>query len=224
MFWKWAATLSVCVASLIPFVVVQRMRIQAQRKRREAMERVASEVGFSSSPVTPEVEKELRRFALLRRRGGLFKNAFRQSAAGCERLLFDFYLNEGKVHTEQTVAAFRWLNAAIPQFQLEPENWRHRLEYNFGYRGINFEHFPQFSQRYVLGGADETAVRTWFTPTVLVFFENLPKEQDRTVEAAGRWVVIYRPTEKVVPEQLWQFLQQTSAVASAVCGQALRSH
>ena len=117
----------------------------------------------------------------------------------------------------QTVAAFKFL-AALPQFDLRPENFLHRIGSAFGYQDIDFDSNPEFSKRYLLRG-DEEQVRRLFTPSLLMFFEQL--EKGWSVETSGPWLMAYRLGKQLKPQAdlFREFIERTSSIAAAVKSQ-----
>jgi hypothetical protein len=66
------------------------------------------------------------------------------------------------------VISFQSSLLSLPEFELRSENMFHKIGKAFGCQDINFESHPEFSKRYLLRGADEEAVRTFFTPEMRV--------------------------------------------------------
>jgi hypothetical protein len=128
--------------------------------------------------------------------------------------IFDYLYTTGggKSSTtwSQTVAFFPGAGRDLPEFMLSPENpIAHAMEKLAGYKDIDFDENPVFSSRYLLRGSDETAIRSAFTADMRTFME---QEPGWTVEVGGGNVAIYHPQQRVKPENIAKFLEQTSAV------------
>jgi len=61
---------------------------------------------------------------------------------------------------------------ALPHFLMVPEQWYHRVGTYFGMQDIDFIEYPEFSQNYLLRGADEDYIRYHFNhPEMIRFFD-----------------------------------------------------
>jgi hypothetical protein len=182
----------------------------AEKKRREALQRVADELGFTFSQKDPGL---LLRFAGMhlfsQGHGQRITNVLQGEANGLRVDLFDytFTIGGGKSSSthRQTVVSFVLPDRDLPAFSLRPENTFHRIGAWFGYQDINFEDFPVFSKRYLLRGPDEPAIRKLFTPEVMTFYEGLTGV---CTEGAGCVLIFYRERHRVAPEQTRGFLEE----------------
>jgi hypothetical protein len=90
--------------------------------------------------------------------------------------MFDYIytISTGKssVTYRQTVY-FRYSKLlALPHFVMVPEKWYHRVGTYFGMQDIDFIEYPEFSQNYLLRGADEDYIRYHFNhPEMIRFFD-----------------------------------------------------
>jgi hypothetical protein len=137
--------------------------------------------------------------------------------AGAPAMVMDFQytISSGKnSHTHhQTVALFPEAGRDLPDFELAPEHFLHRLGQVFGYQDIDFEQFPEFSRRYLLRGADEEGIRRVFTPTVLGALEQNP---GWSVQARDGTLCAFRAGRRCKPEELPVFLAEALRIVSAL--------
>ncbi|RME02715.1 MAG: hypothetical protein D6816_10900, partial [Bacteroidetes bacterium] len=59
----------------------------------------------------------------------------------------------------QTVFFIQSKQLSLPQMLLKPENFFHKIGTWFGMQDIDFEEYPEFSDRYLLQGEDEQRIR-----------------------------------------------------------------
>lgn len=87
----------------------------------------------------------------------------------------DVFLSRGLRLSEQSrhvsVILITDLQCHLPNFTLDREGILSKMLQTVGYKDINFEHFPHFSEHYLLKGSDEKAIRTLFDDELLTFFE-----------------------------------------------------
>jgi hypothetical protein len=191
------------------------------RKRSEALAAAAVQVGLSFQVEAEALPaEEMARFHLFNvGHGHRVRNVMRGSAGGLDIIVFDYryVTGSGKNQSkhEQTVAAFHLKQAALPGFDLRHEHILYKIANLFGFRDINFADHPEFSRRYLLRGADENAVRSLFSPSLVDFFESLQPEKIWSVEGQGEWLLVYRARRKADPAKLPDFLEETTTVASA---------
>lgn len=91
--------------------------------------------------------------------------------------LFDYSytISNGKTSvTYRQTVYFRYSKAlALPEFVMVPEKWYHRIGTYFGMQDIDFVEYPEFSQNYLLRGADEPYIRHHFNhPDMIRFFDH----------------------------------------------------
>ena len=132
--------------------------------------------------------------------------------------VFDYRYTVGsgkQAHTwHQTVVVYPGASRTLPDFQMAPENFLFdKLNQVLGYQDIDFESGPEFSARYILRRPDESAVRSAFSADAQSF---LAAHEGWTVEAQAGTVAIYRGGQRVKPEELPMFLEQSRAVLAAL--------
>lgn len=193
--------------------------VRAERKRAEAMAYATQAIGFRYAA---EGELELLRATadlplFNRGRGHKVRNLAKGRLHEAEVALFDYQYTVGGGKNSrtfrQTVALFPV--RGLPDFVVAPENVLHRIGGLFGYQDIDFEHSPEFSRRYLLRGADETAIRAAFGSDRLAFFGGEP---GWTVEARGGHIGVYRSDKRCKPDELHSFLMNAERVWQALGG------
>ncbi len=123
-----------------------------------------------------------RECSLLTKLSGRIRNVSKGEVGGCEMVLLDYnYTVVGLSESvTQTVSAVRLAGLKLPAFLLEEKLTR--------FKGMKFDSHPQFSKKYRLTGADETAIRQLFGSYILEFFQHA---QGGAVECDGEWMIIY---------------------------------
>jgi hypothetical protein len=189
-----------------------------ERKRSEALQQVALEMGYTFS------EKDERGTLLIRpisfelfSRGHAkyYHNIMRGRSAQGEVLVFDYRYTTGSgksSHTHrQTVACFELEGGSLPKFNLRPENLFDKLGSALGYKDINFENRPDFSTRYKLTGENEDEIRRLFTDQAMSFYEGL-ESRNVCTEAGGSQLIYYRQGTRAKPEEVRAFLEEARLV------------
>ncbi len=106
---------------------------------------------------------------------------------------------------QQTVISFQSPHLALPEFELRPESFFHKIGKVFGYTDVNFDSHPLFSKRCLLRGANEAAIRDLFTPELLAFFE---VQEGVSVEASKDGLIYYRASKRIKPTDVRAFMEE----------------
>jgi len=196
----------VAVVVVISIVVIY---LKIEKKRKEALKFQAMQMGFSfSDEVIKKLPEHLAKFHLFsqghrRRITNLMESQRQQSKIS----IFDYQYTTGggrNSHTwRQTVILFESDRLHLPMFSLRPEKLFHKIGKVFGYRDINFEHRPEFSNKFLLKSQDEEMIRKIFLDDILSFFENHPK---LCAEGMEKRLICYYGSKRCKPEELTQFL------------------
>ena len=109
----------------------------------------------------------------------------------------------------QTVMSFQSTLLNLPDFELRPENVMHKIGKALGFQDINFDSHPDFSKMYLLRGPEEDAVREFFTPELLAYFESQSKI---SLEVSGNTMVLYRSGRRSKPEKIRDFMEEGFAL------------
>jgi hypothetical protein len=182
-----------------------------EKKRTEGMQRVAEELGFEFSPKGDgPLMTELSLFNLFSQgHSRRLYNLMRGEANNLEVDIFDYTYVTGSgksSHTwSQTLVCFGIRNTSLPSFSLRPETFWDKIGTWFGYQNINFDTHPGFSDKYLLRGRDEDAVRALFHDDVLAFFE---RQHGLSVEGHGHRLLFYRQSKRVDPDNIRGFLEE----------------
>jgi hypothetical protein len=196
---------------LLLVVVVAVLAVRAERKRTEALRRVADEMGFefSADPPAGFVSRYPGFHLFSQGRRPDVRNLLRGRAGGLEVSIFDYAYVTGSGknrHTwRQTVLAFEIDDADLPAFSLRPEMWFHKVGQWLGYKDIDFESHPTFSKKYLLRSGEEEAVRALFNDHVLEYYEANPNV---CTEGCGGRLVYYRAQKRVDPAEVRSFLEE----------------
>ncbi len=190
-----------------------------ERNRVDAMRAVARTMGFSFEDTlgdrAPERFGELPLFARGRRRHA--DSVMAGTLAGEPAVAFDYsyVVGSGKNNRtfKQTVALFPTKDRALPDFELAPENFLHKLGQVFGYQDLDFQENEEFSRRYLLRGADEDAIRRAFNATVLAFLAGRP---GWSVQTRAGTAAVFRAGTRCKPDQLPAFLADALLILSGL--------
>jgi hypothetical protein len=182
-----------------------------EKKRTEGMQRAAEELGFEFSPKGDgPLLTELSLFNLFTQgHSRRLYNLMRGEANNLEVDIFDYTYVTGSgksSHTwSQTLVCFGMRDTNLPSFSLRPETFWDKIGTWFGYQNINFDTNPGFSDKYLLRGRDEPAVRALFGDGVLAYFERHP---GLSVEGYGHRLMFYRQSKRVDPDNVRGFLEE----------------
>jgi hypothetical protein len=146
-----------------------------QKKRRtQEMSVLASQMGwtFEEEPAVPAELRELEPFRTghsHRMRNRLTRRRQEQTVEA-----FDYFYTTGggkNAHHHRMTVVKVPLPETYPVFSVRGEHFGHRIAGIFGMQDIDFPEYPAFSQRYLLRGADEPAIRRAFSRDLIEFFE-----------------------------------------------------
>ncbi len=209
---------------LLIIVAILALTFLGARRRERTLAGVAGVLGFAFRPGDRDVAAaEFTRFPLFRggrpaltiiglltaRRKGI-KYLMKGVREGQEVWLFDYEYASEDTRDLHTVAAFPLREDVIPKFTLAPEGMWQRI---VGGPDIDFTSHLDFSNRFLLRGPDEEAVRALFQPRVL---DALTKLQGRlNVQGGGKWMIVFGPRVKPEPERIRAFLDQALRVVQA---------
>jgi hypothetical protein len=190
-----------------------------EKRRREALERVARRLGMSFSAELPEgIRSRLLQAGFFQRSGARFYNSmFKRLNDGTEIAIFDYSFKAFRSRPRRGNYYLRRRNyyfsvfwaycedLRLPRFRLRPEvPLFDDVAKAFGMQDINFENHPDFSRRYLLRGEDEAKIRLRFHPSFLNFLEQHPPCY---AEGFGPQLVIWRHDPLVTPEKMAEWLR-----------------
>lgn len=105
--------------------------------------------------------------------------------------IFDIVFSEGEFIAKEVVRTTMLhidLQHTTPSFTLHKERFLERIYAFAGFEDINFDNHSDFSKRFYLMGADEVAIRNFFTDDLVHFFESNPYYH---VESNGNSLLIF---------------------------------
>jgi hypothetical protein len=198
---------------LAGFGVILYVGYLMDKKRREAMMRVARLLGLSYSPGADNAL--LSRFSLFqlgtRGHSQSMRNVLQGNYQGLEISFFDYSYTTGSgKHRHTTCQSVAFLPQAdsgvLPDFTLRPENMFDKVATAFGCVDINFPQDEAFSRAYRLHGRDQAAVSGLFDEAVRGFLVRNPQ---LWVERAAPGLIVYRSGVRLEPETLRVFLDRS---------------
>ena len=201
----------VIVLFVLVFAITIIYSILAERRRSEALQQLAAEMGFSyqKNPTsgTEAIQFEANYDLFQRGRSRRFSNMLQGRREDFEMKAFDYsYVTGGGRHStthHQSVVMMLLEHSELATFSLRPESLFDKLASKFGKVDINFENRPEFSKKYHLSGEDEIAVQRLFSNSVIDFCEN---QRNLHLEATADRLVMYYPGWRAKPEEFRAFM------------------
>jgi hypothetical protein len=202
--------------ALLIFGVVMAVAVAAmlygkrlRRKRTEALQRIAGELGLEFRPLGSDgLVAALSSFALFSK--GRHKKVLNmlEGGSGHRRLAifdYDYTTGHGKgtVRWHTTVLSVGLQDAAIPQFLVRKKIINDRIMSWFRPTDIEIQGYPAFSQRYVLRGDEKAAIGALFTEPVMDFFD---RNRGLSAEGGEHTLLLYRLGKRVKPDAIGDFL------------------
>ncbi len=210
------------VAIVLGMVAVGGVILFAMRRyeqsRTQQFEAVAEELGLEFHPTgDPTVMEQVGRLRLFnqgRRRKS--SNMLHGRTNDLDIAIFEYRYTTGSgkhqhTHT-QTVFALQSPHLQLPDFEIRPEHFFHKIGQAFGYKDIDFDTHPTFSRQFLLRGPDEAAIRATFSPEVLDELETRP---GLSIEASRDRLIVYRGGKRIKPAEIRPFMELGFAVYSA---------
>ncbi len=154
----------------IIFALIVIFAIQAEKKRKAAIEAAAVELGLAFSPTLAGPDQQLfETFELAHIGHGREASSATIADSGELRMvLFDYKytVGSGKNKSTRTYSVVMAISQtlAMPKFSMTPESFFHRLADFFGFKDIDFDDDPAFSDQFLLKGENEAEIRNFFTP------------------------------------------------------------
>ena len=189
------------------------------KKRREAFIETAQEMGLQSSPDgDSELMDRFSGFKLFSRgRARRMKNVVQGDSGEVKIAIFDYQYTTGsgkqtRTHY-QSVVSLQSHEIQCPDFTMRPEGMLDKIGGAIGLQDIDFDSHPNFSKMFVLKSSNEPAIREYFQPALLEFFET---KKGISVEAGHGALFFYRPSKKIKPEEIKDYLGQAYEVYGAM--------
>lgn len=171
-----------------------------EKKRTESLQQAATEMGLEFLPGGDAGLKD--RLASFRLgslgRARKCKNVISGDTGDIRITIFDYRYTTGSGKqqrtTVQTVSMLESDQLDVPSFSLRPENLLDRIGGALGLQqDIDFDEYPEFSKRYLLQGADESAIRAFFHSELIAA---VMQKKNLCVEAAPGQVIVYQAGKK----------------------------
>lgn len=187
-----------------------------ERKRRNDLRDLAASMGLRFSPEGPDIYSlegtQLELFRLGRSRKAV--NMMEVSSSGGQIRVFDYRYTTGSGKHSQThnfTVALIAGGASVPQFDLKPETFMHKIGELVGFKDIDLPAFPLFSEKYRLTGPDEAAVHMFFTPRRAAWFESRPGLR---VQGAPGHALLFSNGRRLPVGGWMTFIEEAKAFAS----------
>lgn len=196
--------------------------IRSAKIRREAFIEVAESMGLTSYPDGDgELLERFGAFKLFNQgRARKMKNVVQGDSGEVKLAIFDYQFTTG--HGKQTRTHYQSIislqspNLNCPAFTMRPEGMFDKIGSALGFQDIDFESHPTFSKMFVLKSPNEEAVRQYFSPRMLEFFET---KKGISVEAGHGAMFFYRSSRRIKPEEIKDYLAQAYEVYGAMVDQ-----
>jgi hypothetical protein len=187
----------------------------AAQQRREGFMQAAEEMGLTFFPDgSPDLLSHLGDFKLFNQgRSRKMRNLIQGDSGEVQIAIFDYQFTTGsgkQSHTHlQSVVALQSGQLNCPDFTMRPEGFFDKIGGALGFQDIDFESHPVFSNNFVLQSSNEPAIRRYFTPELLEFFESKP---GISVEAQLGKMFFYRSGRRIKPHEIKDNLAQAYEV------------
>jgi len=181
----------------------------ANKKRTAALEQQAGAMGLQFNPDASDAREHLMEFSLMNLgRAQRAKNLISGDAGDVKISIFDYkYTTGGGKNSRshlQTVVALESSDINAPAFSMRQQSkFFDKIGKFFGGQDIDFDSHPKFSEMFVLQGSDEDAVRSFFTPTLLTFFES---KVGHSIEGAAGKIILFKTGIRTPPEEIKDLL------------------
>ncbi len=201
----------------IPLIIVGVLvgAVVAERKRRQALEQAAGELGLAFELRLSDFDQGIfNQYQLAQQgRGRAASNAIVADSGDLRLVIFDYKYTTGGGKSQtthrQSVVLVTSPSLRLPSFSLAPENFFHRFAEMLGFPDIDFDDDPEFSRRFLLKGPDEAAIRTLFDARRRAAFLKLPPVH---VEGSGAGFIVYHPRKRRQVAQLRSLMEDGFAM------------
>ena len=215
------------IAGSIGFAVIF---IIVSRRSRKGFLDAAHALGYLSAPrFAYDIHRAIEKFRVFQKRGILNPGPVAQKK-GHEFNLSVFNASMhwmGRDSHRVTIAHVRLHGSNLPDFVVRTISFAGILSGDDLPKRITFEGHPEFSKRLVLEGENESAIRAFFTPQMIGFFDEKRKVWMRSglnwgplyfgaaapyLEARGNEFIFFFESKKIAPKKLAKFLDETVEV------------
>ncbi len=120
----------------------------------------------------------------------------------------DVTFDEGAMNAKEvyrtTVQIIELPDKQLPPFTMEQEELMDKILSISGFEDVDFKTYTNFSSRFVIKGLDEKALRAFFTPKILAFFE---KEKIYHLESNGHALFIFKYLRLATPQRIEEMVR-----------------
>ena len=116
---------------------------------------------------------------------------------------------KGTTTHDQTVIAIQSQQLDCPEILMRPKTFADKIDSSLGFQPGSHDLNPEFSKAFILNGPDEAAIRGFFTPKVVDFFQQHP---NNSVEASDDTLFFYRSRKLCKPDELEDLLAQSREI------------
>ncbi len=206
----------IIIAAIMLIGMVVYLVFLYEKKRSDKLMDAANGIGFQFSRKAEIVD--IPAFQLFSKgHSKKYNNIMIGKKDGINWTIFDYMYTVGYGKSQktynQTIGVAKIENLSIPQFSLGPENFFHKIGEKFGMQDIDFPEKPEFSKKFLLKGENENAIRELFTNEPIRMFEQFPRPF--MMEGLGNSILIYRSLRRIKPEELIQFIDESSGLIKA---------
>lgn len=194
----------------IPLIVfIYLYQRKKEKERTQQMQMIAGQLGWNFAEEAPlDMIAGLDRFTLFNSgHNKQIKNMMYGTASGIKAAVFDYIYVTGSGKNRQThyqtVVYLEPGNLNIPFFSLRPEGFFTKIMTAFGYQDIDFGQRPDFSNKYILRGQDELAIRQAFNDRLLAFYESYP---GTCTDAGGNQLLLFRSGYRFQSHEIQTFI------------------
>jgi hypothetical protein len=216
--WIFAA-----IAITIPSIVVIAVKVGNRRdaQRREAMEKVAQELGVPHSASDNSILQHFGGWAFHQHGSLPWATSVMWMTRDVPMILFDYATrigsNNNKQIVQRTVMAFDLGATALPQFFAEgyPANRFNRfMSRMLGEKSIDFDD-PEFAKSFFVSGTDTSALRAVFSAETRAF---LMQRSAWMCRSNGRWLLLTWSEDRPRPGDVPAFIDETCALMRTMTG------
>lgn len=196
---------------------------QANKKRTAALEQQSAAMGLQFDPTGGGIGERLNELNLMSvGRSQRAKNLISGDAGDVRISIFDYQYTTGsgknsRTHS-QTVVALESAGIQAPAFSMRQQNaWLDRIGKLLGGQDIDFDQHPKFSEMFVLKGPNEDAIRSFFSPQLIGYFET---KVGHSIEGAHGKMILYKSGNRTPPEEIKDLLASAYEVYGHIVDQS----
>ncbi len=211
------AVLVTGIVSMIALGILAAMYFEKKRTRQ--MLDAAGSLGFEPHTIVPDefdgVFGTSQFLNLGRNRAAT--NIARRQVGSLDVVVCDYCYTVGKGKStqtyNQTLVIFQSPRLQTPRFRLKPEGWLSKVGELFGGQDIDFDDSPEFSQKYVLAGDDEEAIRQFFNMERLHLLTRFAR---LCLESQPGSLLFWYDRRRTAPDDFKSFLDDAFSVFAAL--------